>query len=89
MCTIFWIIPWKHLRPYVGSEHYQKISAELQAKSIEMAHQMPFPVTINRAMLERVYPWRDIAGVMGSVSMFQIFLPGLIIDGEFFKRLIR
>lgn len=49
---------------------------------------MNFPVTINRDVLENIYPFSDIVGIMGIVSMFQNFLPGLIIDGEYFRRLI-
>jgi hypothetical protein len=81
-------IGWRSLSDYVGSDEYNLISAGLKSKSIQMAHQMPYPVTVNRGLLETCCSLQEIAGVMGVVSMFQNFLPGLIIDGEFFRRLI-
>jgi hypothetical protein len=84
----FLSLSWSHLNKYVGTEEYELMSSELKSKSIKLAHQMPFPVTINRNTLESCYSMRDIAGIMGVVSMFQSFLPALIIDGEYLRRII-
>jgi predicted anti-sigma-YlaC factor YlaD len=81
-------VSWSHLKNHVGTEEYELISSNLTSKSIKLAHQMPFSVTINRGMLESCYSMRDIAGIMGVVSMFQSFLPSLIIDGEYLRRII-
>jgi hypothetical protein len=80
---------WNHLREYVGTDEYNMIAAKLKSYSIDMAHQMPFPVTVSRHTLTPYYSDSDLAGIMGIVSMFQNFLPGLIIDGEYLRRLIR
>jgi hypothetical protein len=53
-----------------------------------LAHHMPLPVHLNRVELSTFYTNRDIAGIMGVVSMFQNFLPPLIVDGEFFRRIL-
>jgi hypothetical protein len=85
----FLSISWGHLSRFVGSREYEWISSDLTKKAITLAkEELPFPVTINREMLESCYSLREIAGIMGVVSMFQQFLPGLIIDGEFFRRMI-
>jgi hypothetical protein len=84
----FLSISWQGLAPYVGSEEYQRISSQLKSKSIALLNEMPFPVTVNRDRLELMYSRREIAGIMGVVSMFQNFLPGLIIDGEYFRRMV-
>ncbi|MBB6453348.1 hypothetical protein HNQ94_001796 [Salirhabdus euzebyi] len=79
---------WEGLDTYVGSDHYLLLSKKIKEQSITLAHQMPFSVTINRPQLTPFYSNRDIAGIMGVVAMFQDFLPGLIIDGEYFRRMI-
>lgn len=79
---------WYYLRDYVGTDEYNLITANLKSRSIEMAHNMPYPVSVNRKMLTPYYSDSEIAGIMGIVSMFQNFLPKLIIDGEFFRRII-
>jgi hypothetical protein len=80
---------WFYLREYVGSKEYDQISAHLKQQSIESAHQMPFQVTINKTTLEAFYSPAEIAGIMGIVATFQQFIPALIIDGEFLRRIIR
>jgi hypothetical protein len=82
----FLSITWNSLRPFVGTDEYAALAADLKRRSIELAHQMPFPVTITRRMLEQMYSPAEIAGIMGIVSMFQDFIPALIIDGEFFRK---
>ncbi|QKY68454.1 halocarboxylic acid dehydrogenase DehI family protein [Lentibacillus sp. CBA3610] len=80
---------WGSLKYYVGSDDYNLLKANLKKKSIKLVHErMPFPVTINTDFLYEVYNPRDIAGMMGIISMFQNILPELIIEGEFFKRMI-
>lgn len=81
-------VSWLYLKPYVGTDEYCVINSQLKQKAIALAHTMPFPMTIDRKLLESMYSEKDIAGIMGIVSMFQNFLPGLIIDGEFFRRMI-
>ncbi|MFD2213068.1 halocarboxylic acid dehydrogenase DehI family protein [Metabacillus endolithicus] len=79
---------WSHLKEYIGTDSYQLLSTQLKKQSINLAHQMPFPVTINRSLLSQCYSPKDIAGIMGVISMFQQFLPPLIIDGEFFRMML-
>ncbi|MDP4090412.1 MAG: halocarboxylic acid dehydrogenase DehI family protein [Bacillota bacterium] len=84
----FLIESWKHLRPYVQSDEYEKLKSDIKKLSVKMSHSMPFPVTVSRDNLKQMYNPKDIAGIMGIVSMFQNFLPGLIIDGEFLRRML-
>jgi hypothetical protein len=79
---------WMQLRDYVGTDRYSLLQSQIAGQSIKLARQMPFAVTINRQTLEPFFSLPDIAGIMGIVTMFQHFLPGLIIDGEYFRRLI-
>jgi hypothetical protein len=79
---------WNYLRPYVGTDEYHLLETKLLGNARKQLCNMPFPVTINRETIESMYSPAKIAGIMGIVSMFQQFLPGLIIDGEFFRRMI-
>ncbi|WP_010530229.1 halocarboxylic acid dehydrogenase DehI family protein [Lentibacillus jeotgali] len=79
---------WKYLGNYVGTDEYNVISSNLKSQSIQYAHQMPYPVTINRQTLEKYHTDAEIAGIYGVVSMFQSFLANLIVDGEFLRRMI-
>lgn len=80
---------WSHLKHYVGSTEYTLLGADLKTKANKMVHdEMPFPVTIDTDFLYHYYDPREIAGIMGIVSMFQSLLPSLIIEGEFFRRMI-
>ncbi|MFD1361864.1 halocarboxylic acid dehydrogenase DehI family protein [Lentibacillus salinarum] len=80
---------WESLKPYVGSDDYHLLGADLKQQSIELVHdRMPFPVTINTDYLYQIYSPREMAGMMGIVAMFQNLLPDLIIEGEFFRRMI-
>lgn len=81
-------ISWEYLKPYVCTEEYNMISSQLNKRAIKLVRKMPFSVTVNRKVLEEIYCDKDIAGIMGIVSMFQNFLPSLIIDGEFFRQII-
>lgn len=81
-------LSWQHLREYVGSPDYTRIQNQLLAKSIQLTKTLPYRVTINRKDLEQHYSEKDIAGIMGVVAMFQHFLPGLINDGEYFRRIL-
>jgi len=79
---------WSQLKKYVGTEDYVKTQEQIKKSAIQLAHkQMPYPVTINRAQLEKDFTPADIAGIMGLVSYFQNFLPDLIIETEFIRRL--
>jgi hypothetical protein len=79
---------WNYLREYVGTDEYNITTATLKSCAIDLAHKMPFSVITNKHTLTPYYSESDIAGIMGVVAMFQNFLPGLIIDGEFFRRII-
>ncbi len=80
---------WKGLKPYVGSNEYNLQKANLKTEAIELVHdRMAFPVTVNPDSLHRIYNSEDIAGIMAIVSMFQNLLPSLIIEGEYFRRMI-
>ncbi|EDL66117.1 halocarboxylic acid dehydrogenase DehI family protein [Bacillus sp. SG-1] len=80
---------WRCLKTYANTEEYTVTASRIKSQSIEMAHQMPYPVWINRDILSNYYSDRDIAGIMGVISMFQDLLPKLIIDGEFFRKMIK
>jgi hypothetical protein len=84
----FLSMSWKHLKDFLGTDEYKLISSNLKSKSVTLAQDMPFPITINRRMLEFYYSERDIAGIMGVISMYHSVLPGLIIDGEYLRRII-
>lgn len=78
---------WEKLKSYVQTTEYDLLKAKLNSRSISFAHHnMPYPVTINRSGLSRIYSPAQIASIMGLVSLFQNFLPWLIIDGEFIRR---
>lgn len=79
---------WAYLRPYVGSTDYTITQARLKRQSIELSKRLPYPITINRQDLEAIYSPKDISGIMGLVTLYQNFIPGLIIDIEFFRRML-
>jgi hypothetical protein len=81
-------IGWSFLKPYVGTDEYNTMTSKIKSRAVELAHEMPFPVTVHREQLEKMYSQRDIAGIMGLVSMFQDFLAPLVIDLEFLRRII-
>ncbi|WP_163970383.1 halocarboxylic acid dehydrogenase DehI family protein [Oceanobacillus halotolerans] len=79
---------WQYLKPYVRSDEYKVISARLRSKAAKLAHQMPYPVNVNRSLLENYYNDAEIAGIYGLVSMFKSLIADLIIDGEYLRRMI-
>lgn len=82
-------VAWHYLKPYIGNDEYTILKSKLLKQSVSFVHQdMPFPVTINSHQLARIYTPAQIAGIMGLVSLFQHFLPGLIVEVEFIRRLI-
>ncbi|HEU5138707.1 MAG TPA: halocarboxylic acid dehydrogenase DehI family protein [Bacillales bacterium] len=81
-------LAWTHLRRFVGSAEYTLIRERLLWQSVQQTKSLPYPVTVDRAILEKYYSPAEIAGIMGIVSMFQNVLPDLIIDGEFFRRIL-
>lgn len=81
-------VAWSHLRPYVGSNEYTILTQKLKTKSIELAKNMPYRVDISRNQLEYIYSPKEIAGIMGLVSMYQGFIPGLLVDLEYFRQIL-
>ncbi|WP_170006161.1 halocarboxylic acid dehydrogenase DehI family protein [Bacillus fonticola] len=79
---------WGVLKPYASTDEYTLLQTSLKKRAVTLAHKFPFPVTISRGKLERYYTEKEIAGIYGIVSMFQSFLPGLLIDLEIFRRII-
>ncbi len=79
---------WSHLRPYVGSDEYVTLQSNLKSQAIEWSKKLPYPVTLNRIDLESIYSPREIAGIMGLVSLYQNFIPSLIIDIEFLRKML-
>ncbi|UOR10394.1 halocarboxylic acid dehydrogenase DehI family protein [Halobacillus amylolyticus] len=78
---------WGELKPYVQTYEYDLLKAQLSTQSMSMVHNnMPYPVTINSSDLSRIYSPAETAGIIGLVSLFQSFLPALIVDGEFMRR---
>lgn len=80
---------WMSLREYVGSSDYNQMNAKLLSDSIKLTKSLPYRVNLNRSDLEQYYSKQEIAGVMGVLSMFQNVLPGLIIDCEYFRRILQ
>ncbi|WP_139490912.1 halocarboxylic acid dehydrogenase DehI family protein [Brevibacillus dissolubilis] len=80
---------WDHLKPYVQTPEYQLQHSRLLTESIRLAHTMPYPVTISQEELASCFTPQQIAGIIGMVSLCQHVLPGLIIDTEFFRRMLR
>ena len=81
-------ISWDHLKKYVGTNEYLISQNKLKQKAISYVHhEMSYPVTVNRRMLEEIYSPSQIVGIFGLVNLFQNFLPGLIIDLEYFHKI--
>ncbi|HEX7066474.1 MAG TPA: halocarboxylic acid dehydrogenase DehI family protein, partial [Bacillales bacterium] len=81
-------LAWKHLRRYIGTAEYTLVRERLLWQSVQQTKYFPYKVKVDRSMLEKDYSPAEIAGIMGIVSMFQSVLPDLIIDGEFFRRIL-
>jgi hypothetical protein len=86
---VFLDVTWSHIRKYVGTNEYVLLSNELKEKARELVHErMPFPVTITPESLYSTYLPREVAGIMGIVSMFSGLLTGLVIEGECFRKFL-
>ncbi|MBT2756779.1 hypothetical protein J7E71_12520 [Mesobacillus foraminis] len=83
----FLSMSWNYLKPHVGSDEYNLLKSQLKSESIKIVREMPFPISINRRMLPSIYSASEIAGIIGIISLFQDFLPSLIIDGELLRRM--
>lgn len=81
-------ISWEHLVNYTQTDEYQLSKENLVKQAIHISKTMPYSVTINRQTLETIYPSASIAGIMGLVSMFRDFIPGLIVDCQFLTMLL-
>ncbi|WP_026701002.1 halocarboxylic acid dehydrogenase DehI family protein [Salibacterium aidingense] len=80
---------WNYLRPNVESNEYTLIQSDLKNKAIRLVHnEMPFLVNVTRETLRPYMTLAQIAGVMGVLSMFREAIAGLIVDGEFFRRIL-
>lgn len=85
----FLTLSWSYLKPYLDTDEYTVMSARLLKQSIALAHEnMPYPVTLNTDQLSTIYSPAEISGIMGLVLLFQRFLPGLIVEVEYMRRLI-
>jgi hypothetical protein len=79
-------ITWTHMRNYIGTNDYTLLSKNIKENARKIVHQhMPYPVTITPEALYSFYSPRDIAGIMGIISMFSNFIADLVIDGQFFR----
>ncbi len=80
---------WNYLRPYVGSNEYTLLKSKIKRKAIDIVHNdIPFPVYVVRNRLDPFMTPANLAGSIGLVSMFRDFLPDLIIDIEFIRRMM-
>lgn len=84
----FLTVAWSYLKPYVGTDDYNMLTANLKSKAIQLSKHLPYRVDISRDQLESLYSDKEIAGIMGLVSMFQNFIPGLIVDLEYFRKIL-
>jgi len=81
-------ISWNSLAAYSQTPEYQLYKGNLVKQAIHISKTMPYSVTVNRQTLEPIYPAASIAGIMGLVSMFRDFIPGLIIDCQYLTMLL-
>lgn len=82
-------VTWHFLKSYIETDEYTLIKSTLLKEAVSIVHQeMPFPVTINGHQLEKIYSPAQIAGIMGLVSLFQNFLPGLMVENEFIRKVM-
>ncbi|WP_112180255.1 halocarboxylic acid dehydrogenase DehI family protein [Paraliobacillus zengyii] len=83
----FFEMMWRDLKPYISSNEYTLLRSNLLNQAIKrVREEMPYPITLNSHQLEHIYEPAQIAGIMGIVSYFHRFLPGLIIENEFIRR---
>lgn len=80
---------WHSLKDYLASDEYTLLKSNLLTKSISLTQQtMSFGVCMNQYNLTSFYSSSQLAGIMGLVSYFQNFLPGLIVENEYMRRMI-
>lgn len=79
---------WKHLRVFVGTNDYVLLCERLKRDAIRLTKEMPHAVNLDRNKLEVFYSPAEIAGFTGIIAMYQQMLPALIVDGEFFRRIL-
>jgi hypothetical protein len=79
-------ISWSYIKPHIGSNEYTLLSKNIREKARKNVHDnMPYPVTISPESLYSLYSPKNIAGIMGVVTMFSSFIADLIIDGEYLR----
>ncbi|WP_174727882.1 halocarboxylic acid dehydrogenase DehI family protein [Mesobacillus harenae] len=81
-------IVWSYLKVYIKSDEYIILKRNLLNKSVSLVHQqMPYPVKFSSNLTKAAIP-SQMAGIMGLVSYFQNFLPGLIIEMEIINKML-
>ncbi|GAA0488932.1 hypothetical protein GCM10008986_13370 [Salinibacillus aidingensis] len=82
-------VTWSHLKPYISSDEYTILKSAMLNRAVNVSREeMPCSVWIDKNYLASIYSPDQIAGIMGVVSFFHQFLPGLIIENEFMRRMI-
>ncbi|MFE8699384.1 halocarboxylic acid dehydrogenase DehI family protein [Cytobacillus sp. FJAT-54145] len=82
-------ITWNHIESYIGSDEYVLAANKVKSKAIKMVHQqMPYPVSITPEFLYTMYTPREVAGIMGIISMFSSFIANLVVNGELFRKFL-
>lgn len=81
-------LSWKHLRQFVGTNEYILLCERLKNDAIRLTKQMPHAVAVDHNKMKAFYSSAEIAGFTGIVAMYQQMLPTMIVDGEFFRRIL-
>lgn len=82
-------ITWNHIENYIESEEYVLVANKVKSNAIKLVHeQMPYPMSITPEFLYPMYTPREVAGIMGIISMFSSFIGNLVVDGELFRKLL-
>lgn len=79
---------WRFLKPYLRSMTYIEARARVQELSLNLIEQLPYPVDIHTDWLKATYSPQQIVGLIGTIDMFQNYLPGLLLDGKVFRDLL-
>jgi hypothetical protein len=80
---------WKGTKEFVGTDEYLLMTNRILKTAAKSVHRnMPYHIWMNPQYLRQFYSDKDIAGIMGLVSLFKNFLASLIIDVECFRKFI-
>ncbi|MFC4321532.1 halocarboxylic acid dehydrogenase DehI family protein [Litchfieldia salsa] len=80
---------WPSIKEYIGTSEYTLLGEEIKNKARKLVHEKsPYPVTLSSEFLQTFYSPKEVAGIMGIISMFTTHISDLIIEGECLRRTI-